>query len=260
LTSLVTTRSQAGRSRSSKSIWRRVSEKGTLDARIVAQVEHLIRERRLMPGDRLPPERELAALLGVSRPSLREAVKTLEAIGRVRVRHGTGIWIQPPDPMQSLSRERGIGLEELFAMRKVLEVPAAGWAAQLASRDDLRDLGSLIEAMGKVQDVAELERLDIRFHLQISKLAGNRFLSKTMGVLHQMLHEGMVTTLQIPGRRERSRLEHKRILNALVSRDVPAAKRAAQAHIEAAEGAALRRIAEEQILNPSSPMRNTTPK
>lgn len=64
---------------------------------IVDRIEGLIEERGLGPGDRLPPERRLAEMLGVSRPSLREAIKALQAVGRVSVRHGTGVWVQPPD-------------------------------------------------------------------------------------------------------------------------------------------------------------------
>src|SRR5581483_6773716 len=95
-------------------VWQQVRESGTLYARIVGDIERLIEERGLQPGDRLPSERELARLLGVSRPSLREAIKMLEAVGRVRVHHGTGCWIERPDPLRRLAGDRQVTLRELF--------------------------------------------------------------------------------------------------------------------------------------------------
>ena len=97
------------------------------------QIERFVAGNGLAPGDRLPGERELCELLGVSRASVREALRSLETRGLVRVRHGKGVFVAAPDEgeraLQRFSRLREVGLEELFAMREVLEVPAAGWAA-----------------------------------------------------------------------------------------------------------------------------------
>ena len=213
---------------------------------IAERIEQLIAERGLQPGDRLPPERALAEELRVSRPSLREAIKALEAVGRVRVRHGTGVWIQAPDEMRRLQASREVGLEELFAMREVLEVPAAGWAAGSGSVAGLERLATLVAEMESVSGIDELRRRDIELHLTIAEMAGNRFLLRTMGVLHAMLEQGMETTLKIPGRMERSRLEHRRILAAIRAGDAAAAERAMRAHIRAAQRAAAERLAEER--------------
>lgn len=214
--------------------------------RIVDRVEQLIEERNLQPGDRLPPERELAQLLGVSRPSLREGIKTLQATGRVTVRHGTGVWIEPPDAMRALAEPREIGLLELFAMREVLEVPAAGWAAEAGNAEFAARLRQVLASMEQLSDIEEIRRLDIEFHLAIAETAGNRFLLRTMGVLHEMLRKGMETTLKIPGRLQRSRHEHRRIADAIATGDAAAARRAMRSHIANAQKAALARIASEQ--------------
>lgn len=224
--------------------WRPIRNEGTLYSRIADQIERLIDERSLRPGDRLPPERELAALLAVSRPSVREAIKTLAALGRLTVQHGRGVFIAPPDGIRGLASP-GIGLRELFAMREVLEVPAAGWAAQSAGRADIADLQETLDALEKTTDFMELSRLDTALHMQIAAMAGNRFLQRTMSVLHEMLASGMETTLKIPGRLERSRVDHRRIVAAIVAGDAAAARRSMRHHILGAAGAAERRLREQ---------------
>lgn len=213
---------------------------------IAERIEQLIVDRGLQPGDRLPPERALAEELGVSRPSLREAIKTLEAVGRVRIRHGTGVWIQAPDEMRRLQASRDVGLVELFAMREVLEVPAAGWAAAARSDAGVERLARLVADMELIDHIDDLRRHDIEFHLSVAEMAGNRFLVRTMGVLHAMLLQGMETTLKIPGRLERSRVEHRRIVAAIKAGDATAAERAMRAHIRAAQRAAAARLAGER--------------
>jgi GntR family transcriptional repressor for pyruvate dehydrogenase complex len=221
--------------------------RGTLSSRIAVEIERLISERQLRPGDRLPPERELANLFSVSRPSLREAVKSLEAVGRLRVQHGTGSWVAEPNAQRKVADSRQMTLAELFAMREVLEVPAAGWAAKVATTEGVADLKRLLEHMSRIDDVTELGHLDTAFHIRIAELAANRFLLQTVGILHDLLEEGMATTLTIPGRREVSRSQHLRIVDAIARGDEAEAKSAIRAHIRSAQVAGLRRLAAEGL-------------
>jgi GntR family transcriptional repressor for pyruvate dehydrogenase complex len=211
-----------------------------------SRIEQLIEERGLEPGQRLPSERELARILGVSRPSLREAMQTLQTTGRIRVRHGSGVWVSAPDAMHRLAQARAVGLRELFAMREVLEVPAAGWAVAAGDDPAAARLHQILDSMERTADIDELRRLDIEFHLSIAEMAGNRFLAQTMGVLHEMLRNGMETTLTIPGRLQRSRREHRRIADAILARDSRAAQRAMRAHIASAQRAGLARFVREE--------------
>ena len=122
-------------------MWQPVRSPGGLTGRIVAQVEKLINDESLKPGDQLPPEREMAALIQVSRPSLREAVRVLEAQGRLVVRHGQGVFVRTAmteQEFRSALAATEVSYDELFAMREVLEVPAAAWAAEKASRTGAR--------------------------------------------------------------------------------------------------------------------------
>ena len=198
-------------------------------------------------------------MLGVSRPSLREAVRTLQARGRLLVKHGQGIFVERPDSVTELRRgvrEAEIGLAELFAMREVLEVPAATWAAERITPDEVTELEEILneldgafdeaEASNEPPDVDRLAGLDAQFHLGIAAMSGNQFLAQTSNVLHDMLLAGMETTLLIPGRREKSRWEHRRILTALGHGDGKAAVRAVRGHIAGARRAAMDRIAREQ--------------
>jgi GntR family transcriptional repressor for pyruvate dehydrogenase complex len=233
------------------SMWPSMRQPTTVD-RISGRVLGHINAQRLRPGDRLPAERELAALLGVGRPSLREAIRSLQARGHLVVRHGSGVYVAEPATSAALRdglSDQTLSLRELYDMREVIELPAAEWSAR---RQDAERLTAVqraydeLEAAASADDVEfdRLRTLDAAFHLRVVEAAGNRFLTQTVGILHELLSTGMKTTLDIPGRLERSRRDHKRILTAILAGDPAAARRAASAHVRAARTAALRRVEE----------------
>jgi GntR family transcriptional repressor for pyruvate dehydrogenase complex len=234
--------------------WRWMGSSEPLFLRVAEQIERFVAGNGLAPGDRLPGERELCELLGVSRASVREALRSLETRGLVRVRHGKGVFVAAPDEgeraLQRFSRMREVGLEELFAMREVLEVPAAGWAATEATDEQLATLIATFEQLEQaVRTQAgpeHLRAMDARLHLQIAEYANNRFLTMTQSLLQEMLGRGMDTTLSVAGRPARSVREHAEIVNALVAHDAPRARAAARRHIRSARRAALHRVAEER--------------
>lgn len=222
--------------------------------RVAGQMERFIEGNGLRPGDRLPGERELSELLGVSRASVREALRSLQARGVVLVRHGKGVFVAAPDEgeraLEQFSRLHEVGMEELFAMREVLEVPAAGWTAAAATDEQLQDLVQTFDALGEGvrdhQPAAVLQVLDARLHLRIAEYANNRFLAMTQTVLQEMLARSMETTLAIPGRPARSVREHADIVEALLARDPARARSAARRHIYSSRRAALRRMASQR--------------
>lgn len=223
---------------------------GTLNSRIRLEITRYMSSHHLAPGDRLPSERELAATLRVSRPSLREAVRSLQAEGRLVVKHGQGVFVAEPSAQRTLRESMAKldhNLSELFSMREILEVPAAQWAAQ--NRDDRAleavqaAFAALDEALAEEpRDFDRLQELDAAFHLRIVQAAGNRLLEQTQGVLNDLMRTGMQTTLAIEGRAEQSRREHQLILDALAKGDPTAAARAARTHVKSARRAANRRI------------------
>lgn len=229
---------------------------GKLNDRIRLEILRVLQTRELSPGDRLPSERELAASLRVSRPSVREAVRSLQAEGKLVVKHGQGVYVAEPS-MQKTLRESMARLDhslsELFAMREVLEVPAARWAAQRQDREGLAAVqaafAELDEALREQpRNYERLQDLDAAFHLRIVEAAGNRLLEQSQGVLNELLLTGLQTTLAIEGRAESSRDEHLKILTALLEGDAAGAGRAAQAHVKNVRRAANRRIAEASAL------------
>jgi GntR family transcriptional repressor for pyruvate dehydrogenase complex len=234
--------------------WHWMGSGEPLFQRVAGQVERFIEGNGLHPGDRLPGERELSELLGVSRASVREALRSLQARGMVLVRHGKGVFVAAPDEgeraLERFARLREVGMEELFAMREVLEVPAAGWTAAAATDGQLQDLVLTFEALAEgvrtSRPASELQILDAKLHLEIAEYANNRFLAMTQTVLQEMLARSMETTLAIAGRPARSVREHAEIVEALLARDPVRARAAARRHIQSSRRAALRRMASER--------------
>lgn len=216
-------------------------------ARIATQLVELIGVQRLNPGDRLPPERQLAELLEVSRPSLREALHILQAQGLVQIRHGQGTFVQEPKVAQELRASLMAtthGLNELFDAREVLEVPASKWAATKASKEDIRQLRATLNQIDTVTSIVpvdfdQLQVLDAKFHLTIVGIAGNRFINQTLNVLQDVMKMSMETTLRLPGRSDASRREHHEIFEAIESGNGELASKLTLQHITGARVVAL---------------------
>lgn len=216
-------------------------------SRIATQLVELIALQKLAPGDKLPPERQLSDLLEVSRPSLREALHILQAQGLVQIKHGQGTFVQEPIVAQELRASvltKTHGLNELFDAREVLEVPASKWAAEKASKEDVRLLRATLNQIDTVTsidpiDYDQLQSLDAKFHLTIVGIAGNRFINQTLNVLQDVMKMSMETTLRLPGRSHISRSEHNQILAAIESGDGDLASKLTFQHITGARATAL---------------------
>ncbi len=216
-------------------------------AKIAKQLMELIEVQNLQPGDKLPPERQLADLLEVSRPSLREALHILQAQGLVHIRHGQGTFVQEPLVAQELRASMMASthdLNELFDAREVLEVPASNWAAEKATKEDIRILRTTLNQIDTICakepiDYDQLQVLDAKFHLAIVGIVGNRFLNQTLNVLQDVMKMSMDTTLRLPGRKEISKQEHNEILQAIEDGDGPLAAKLTLQHISGARATAL---------------------
>ncbi|SJM64101.1 FadR/GntR family transcriptional regulator [Gulosibacter sp. 10] len=232
--------------------WRELKEP-SITERIKDEIVRWIEVEGLEPGERLPSERQLAQALSVSRPSVREAVRALQSEGLLVVHHGRGVFVAEPASVKELRQsviESVHSKEELFDMREVLEVPAARWAAEVHEADALEKVrlahDRLQEAsLAEPPDFDEIQRLDMDFHLEIVRASGNRFLAQTQGVLNGILSEGMQSTLDMPGRLEQAREEHRSILEAILAGDGDGAAAAAKLHVECARITAHARGVEE---------------
>jgi GntR family transcriptional repressor for pyruvate dehydrogenase complex len=224
-------------------------------ARIATQLLDIIELKKLAPGDRLPPERQLAELLEVSRPSLREALHILQAQGLVQIKHGQGTFVQEPIVAQELRASmmtKTHGLNELFDAREVLEVPASKWAAEKATKEDIRLLRATLNQIDNVTaihpiDYDQLQLLDAKFHLTIVGIAGNRFINQTLNVLQDVMRMSMQTTLRLPGRSDISRSEHSDILAAIENGNGELASKLTLQHITGARMTAVADAKQKQI-------------
>ena len=211
-------------------------------AEIASQIHGLIEDGRLKPGDRLPPERDLAEMFGVSRTSVRDAIRVLEMGGLVEPRHGEGTIVRegPIDAIVSplagaLAASKDL-TADLFDMRKMLEPPLARAAALRATAEDLdalREIMSRQAEQNRQGNVAIAE--DTAFHYQIATAAKNQVVLRVIDVIMDLLRESRVRSLQGRARAERSLAGHRRIFAAIQGRDPEAAAGAMRLHIEEIE-------------------------
>lgn len=187
---------------------------------------------RWVVGSRIPIEPQLAQLLGVSRGTVREAVKTLVSRGLLEVRQGSGTYVRSGfDPSASLQKMRRASLRDQFEVRRALEVEAARLAAVRHTAKDLRNLKTLLEKRG-VPDASDagaafIER-DLAFHLAIVDISGNLALAETCRFIAGYIKETIASTLgtSLP---EPDHAAHQSILDAIASRDPDRAAEAVRA-------------------------------
>lgn len=210
----------------------------TVTADAVDQIKRLITVGTLMPGQRLPPERTLADLLGVSRPTMREAVRALEAMGIVSSRHGSGTFVtdlsaetlaRPLTFVLDINHE---ALQELFEVRVLLEAGAAEAAAANADADTCDGLAACIAGMREAADAESFLAPDLAFHQAVHHASGNALLFALMTGLRTLTHASLLASAAEDGARREAADEHAAILAALRERDGPAAGQAMRRHIE----------------------------
>jgi GntR family transcriptional repressor for pyruvate dehydrogenase complex len=204
------------------------------------QIEDAIKGGDFAPGERLPSERELVETFGVSRVSVREAIRSLEAIGLVRVYHGRGVFVTDRrsglgEPMARwLDRHRDEVLE-LLGVRGALDEYAAALAAENHDAAKIAAITAAHEAFAAAVEneasAGDLVPLDIDLHVAIAEASGNRLLYDLLSDLHSYLAESRYLALVLPGRPARSAAEHAEIVAAIATGDAAAARLATGNHI-----------------------------
>jgi GntR family transcriptional regulator, transcriptional repressor for pyruvate dehydrogenase complex len=219
----------------------------SLDERIVDEIRRLIESGQVVPGDRLPAERDLARAFNVSRAALREAMRRLAAMGLVEIRWGKGVFIRATDLDFVLERLAPLMLGhgqiiDLYEVRRQLEVAAAGWSAERATAAERAELAALtaeaVVARGRLaEDAAYAREFDRRYHNMIAVLSHNGVVLRIMVSLLDLLGELRQRSFAIPGRALRSLEEHQQISAAIVGGEPAAARQAMLAHLLNAEAA-----------------------
>ena len=224
----------------------RIPDNRALSERITSQISDAIISGELKPGDRLPPERQLAEQFGVSRTVIRDAIKTLSGRGIVQVRRGSGIFVATAEEtvmgrlgeLASVLPLQGAGLRDLFDVRKVLEAQGAEWAAQRRSAHHVERLRGIVEdAYRSSEDLDVLSERDAQFHVAIAEASQNLVLVRVMFTLLDLLEAARRETLNIPGRPRLSLDQHEDILRGIEARDPEAARRAMLEHLTSVEQA-----------------------
>lgn len=220
-----------------------------LSRAVVRQIETLILRGVLRPGERLPSERDLAERLGVSRPSLRDAVADLSARGLLVSRANSGIYVADvlgsafSPALVQLFSSHDDAVFDYVAFRRDIEALAADRAARMASDTDLAVIDTIhtrmVEAHGGRPDPQREAQLDAEFHLSIMEASHNVIMLHMMRSMFDLLRQGVFYNRQSMfhqrSNREDLLVQHGAINAALQARDAPAARAAVQAHLDHVE-------------------------
>ncbi len=205
---------------------------------IAQRLRAFIRDQSLKAGDRLPAIAALATSFGVGAPTVREALKTLEAVGIVDIRHGSGTFVGRADDALVISNPVFLGtaskrlLLDLVAARRPIEVLSAQLAAQHATRTHLRELGQLLaRAEAHISDDTILNETNLAFHRQIAASSGNTVVRQLLEVLTNTFAAEQRMILNIQDRRQEDHDEHRGILFALEQHNAALAARRMAAHL-----------------------------
>lgn len=213
--------------------------KGTVTQRAIDRITAMIREGLLEPGQRLPTERDLAAEAGISRSSMREAIRALTVLGVLEARHGSGIYVtrlEAGDLLETFGvvadLSRGARLAELLEVRRVLESTATALAAARITPEQLAEVERHLTAMNATDDPERILAHDLAFHRAIATAAGNETMAAILDGLSSRTFRARVWRgYQEAGAFARTRREHAAIHRALVARDPEAARAAAATHV-----------------------------
>ncbi|WP_016698441.1 FadR/GntR family transcriptional regulator [Actinoalloteichus spitiensis] len=211
---------------------------------LAIDIERLILTGSLRPGDRVPAERELAAALGVSRGSVREALRDLASRGLVARRPGSGTVVLDPTASRfgevlasGLDADR-IELLQVMEVRACVEPPVAARAALRATPANVAQLAGLVDEMTRDPTPAGFADLDRTFHRAIAQYTHNPLLVRLLDRVHEITEASRDESLVSAARRRSSIEEHREILRAIERHDPEGASAATAAHIDSV----LRRI------------------
>jgi GntR family transcriptional regulator, transcriptional repressor for pyruvate dehydrogenase complex len=218
---------------------------------VVNRILDLVRTGMLRAGDRLPSERELIDIFGISRPSLREALRALSILGVVDSRHGGGAFVTDLDartllaPLDFFLSLSETNLADAFEARRTVEIAIVRRAATQATAEDVDELRGMLTAHAKLfADPVGFRILDSRFHARLSTTAGNVVLERLAHALYSMGLDIRRRATEDPALIRRSLEEHTAIVRAVAAGDPDAAALAMAAHlghIEASTRAAIAR-------------------
>jgi GntR family transcriptional repressor for pyruvate dehydrogenase complex len=222
-------------------------KRSNLSDDLTERLMQVIRSESYQPGDRLPPIMEMARYFGVGHPTLREALRKLEVIGIVEIKHGSGVYIKRDQEILLVSNPVFGGavskklLLDLIEARMPIEVKAVALAAQNATDAQLELMTARLERAQKNLDNDEvLSPTNLAFHCDIAEASGNTVMTQLLEVLMDLFKGEHRMILNIYGDRQKDHKEHLSILDALRRRDAMLAAQLMQTHLEGVREVLLR--------------------
>jgi len=220
------------------------AQKGLMTEEVVSQVIEMIDQGKLRPGDRLPPERELAKKLGVSRPLLRAGLRAMSSMGLLKSRQGAGTFVVkgPPmldsEPLRLLAALHRFSFDHMFETRSILEVGAAGLAAEHATGEQLATLADEIAEMyASLNDPQQYLVHDICFHRAVAAASNNPTLFTLVEMVSAVMYERRRETIERAHDFSESLELHQQIYRAIRGRQPEEARVAMREHILRAQRA-----------------------
>ena len=220
--------------------FRSLGRKDYLAERVVQAIEGEIVNGRLTVGAKLPPEREFAERLGVSRTVVREAVRILVTKGLLQTRHGIGTTVrevnheQISKPLTLFLRTSGreISIEHLHQVRSILEVESAGLAAELSKATDVEDLRLLCDQLqATAGDSQQFAAKDAEFHRRLGLATQNPLITLLLDSIHELMAEVRKLVANEQGLSERVMNGHLRIFHAVEQKNPQSAREAMREHL-----------------------------
>ncbi len=216
--------------------------KSALPDQIAERILQMIQDKELKPGDKLPPERDLAAMMGVGRPALREALRGLSLINVVEIRQGAGAYVTDLDPAQLVQHLNFVfslddsAIMDLFDARKIVEVGIIELAAQRISDSEIEELEACLEKSEQtMHDPEAFLQTDLELHLLIARIARNPIMFRLMESIQELGLASRRRTGYLSGVTEQSTSDHRQIVAALKARDPQAAREAMWQHLNNVE-------------------------
>src|SRR5713226_2384889 len=213
---------------------------------VIEKLRDMIHRGELRAGDRLPPERDLAKVFGVSRPTLRAGIRSLAAVGVLQSRQGAGTFVVQADespaldsnPLRLMAALHGLTPAEMFEARQSLEMAIAGLAAERATSDQMATMSEEIAGMYASLDEPEQFLVhDMAFHQAVAAASGNRILTSLMNMVATILFDVRRKTVSRAKDLKESAEMHRHVYRAIRERSAEAARNAMRDHLMRAQKA-----------------------
>lgn len=209
---------------------------------VIEQIQDMILDGRLKKGDKLPSERDLSEQLGISRTSIREALRALEIIGLIESRQGEGNFIKGDiessffEPLSVMFKLNRGNPHDILEMRMILEIESAKLASKRISEEDSMELQALMIQLKKAKNEKESAKIDKKIHYKIAEITGNSLIMNLLNTISSLMEtfikDAREKILEQKETREFLVKQHENIVDALIERDTDKARLSMKEHLE----------------------------